>query len=75
MSTIVLKELSYVRRPDRHIHGWLYAEFYMCVEWRTRYVNGRLWRNPIFARIFFKYLLAQTANFNSEMYDETRVGT
>ena len=36
-------------------------------------MDGRLWLNPIYARIFFKYLLAQTVNFKSERYDEIRV--
>ena len=38
-------------------------------------MDGRLWRNPNFARIFFKYLLAQTVNFKEERYDETRLLT
>ena len=38
-------------------------------------VDGRLWRNPVYARIFFKYLLAQTINSKSERYNETRVLT
>ena len=36
-------------------------------------MGGHLQRNPIYARIFFKYLLAQTVNFKSERYDETLV--
>ena len=38
-------------------------------------MHGRLWRNPIYARIFIKYLLEQPVNFKSERYDETRVLT
>ena len=38
-------------------------------------MHGRLWHNPIYARIFIKYLLAQPVNFKSETYDETRVLT
>ena len=38
-------------------------------------MDGRLRRNPIYARIFFKYLIAQPVNFKSENYDETRVLT
>ena len=38
-------------------------------------MDGRLRRNPIYARILFKYPLAQTVNFKSERYDETRVLT
>ena len=38
-------------------------------------MDGRLWWNPIYARIFFKYLLAKAINFKSERYDESRVRT
>ena len=38
-------------------------------------MHARLWRNPIYATIFIKYLLAQPVNFKSERYDETRVLT
>ena len=38
-------------------------------------MNGRLWRNPIYGRNFFSYLLAQPVNFKSERYDETWVLT
>ena len=49
---------------------------YADVDRRTLYVNvWSLWRNPIYARIFIKYLLAQPVNFKSERYDETRVLT
>ena len=38
-------------------------------------MDERLWRNPIYAKNIFKYPLAQTVNFKSERYDETRVLT
>ena len=75
MPTIVLKQISFVRHLDRHIHDRLYAEFHMYVDWCTLYVNA--WMplgEPIFTKIF-KYLLVQTVNFKSERYDETRVLT
>ena len=42
---------------------------------RCTSMDGRLWRNLIYARIVFKYLLVQTANLKSEIYDEIRVLT
>ena len=57
-----------MRRLDRHMTDSV--AYAACTS-----MDGRLWRNPIYARIFFKYLLAQTVNFKSDRYGETRVFT
>ena len=74
MSTIILKQLCFVRRLNRHMTDSMQNS--TDVDRPTLYVNG--WTpltEPIFARITFKYLLAQTDNLKSDRYDETRVLT
>ena len=71
MSTIILKQFSYVRRLDKPWHDWLYR-----LDRRTLYVNAwTLLTEPHICKNLRKYLLAQPVNFKSERYGETRVLT
>ena len=69
-----------VYAPSRQTHSWL-AVFRIphvrSLAYRAvrQWMDLILWRNPIFARIFFKHLLAQTVNFKLEICDETSVLT
>ena len=71
MSTIILKQFSYVRRLDKPWHDWLYRRRSAYAVRQCMDASG----GTPYARIFIKYLLAQPVNFKSERYDETRVLT
>ena len=72
MSTIILKQFSYVRHPDKPCHDWLYRRRSAYAVRQCMDASGG---TPFRKKIFIKYLLAQPVNFKSERYDETRVLT
>ena len=72
MSTIILKQFSYVRRPDKPWHDWLYRRR---SAYAVRQCMDAFGGTPCVQESSSNISSRKPVNFKSERYDETRVLT